>query len=217
MMKTDKYQIQDQQVLNTLLRMHQEASSQGMVIAKGLSKGIFRKLRPEDMKDAYIAISRQQGEFLYDLLYQRKARNIVEFGTSFGISTLYIAAAARQNAGRVITTELLPEKCKVAQANIDEAGLGQWVDLREGDAMQTLGNLQEPIDFLLLDGWNDLYLPLTRMLEPLLQPGCLIYTDNAAFPSAKPFLNYIRSKPEKYSSLRLQDDKGGSELTEVLS
>ncbi len=210
------YRIKDEKILNTLKRMHREASRQGFTIAKGLAKGIFRKLRPEDMKDAYIGLSREQGEYLYNLLLEKKARHIVEFGTSFGISTLYLGAAARLTDGQVITTELLPEKCKVARQNIAEAGLQDRIELSEGDAMKTLEDVKEGIDFLLLDGWNDLYLPLLEMLEPKFKKGTLIYTDNASFPSAKPFLNYLRSNPHKYKTGRVDQAKGGSELTEYI-
>ncbi len=207
--------IKDFKIQQTLNRLHNDSSRDMGKILRGLSKGIFRKLRPEDMKDAYIAISRKQGEFLYDLLVERQAKNIVEFGTSFGISTIYLAAAAKENGGKVITTELLAEKCAVAQHNFEEAGLSEVIDLREGDALKTLQNLEDSIDFLLMDGWNDLYLPLLKQLEPLFKDGTIIYTDNASFKSAKPYLDYIYSRPEKYRSQRVADDKGGSELTTV--
>lgn len=216
MITANKHRITDPRIQQTLSRLHEEASSQGFTLIKGLTKGIFRKLRPEDMKDAYIAISQQQGEFLYDLLIQRQSKHIVEFGTSFGISSLYLGAAAKENGGTVITTELLPEKCNVANANFQEAGLDSWIELREGDALKTLTDIEDGIDFLLLDGWNDLYLPLVQMLAPKFKAGTLIYTDNASFPSARPLLNYFESNPDRYQSRRLRDDKGGSELTEVI-
>lgn len=200
----------------TLVRMHQEANSQGLILMKGLAKGIFRNLRPEDMEEAYIAISANQGQYIYDLLVKQNAQHIVEFGTSFGISTLYLAAAAEATGGQVITTELLSSKCDIAQQNFDEAGLSHRIDLREGDALETLKDVEPGIDFLLLDGWNDLYLPLLKLLEPKFKKGTLIYTDNASFASAKPLLNYFAANPDRYQSRRLKDDKGGSELTEVL-
>lgn len=211
------YTINNPQIVTTLNRLHQEAAGQGFTLLKGLAKGIFRKLKPEDMEEAYIPISRQQGEYLYDLLVQRDARHIVEFGTSFGVSTIYLGAAAQQTGGQVITTELLPSKCATAQHNFVEAGLDKVIDLREGDAMETLQDVSGGIDFLLLDGWNDLYLPLLQMLEPKLKPGALIYTDNAAFRSARPLLDYYRANPQQYRSKRIRDNKGGSELTEYLA
>ena len=211
------HKILDTRILQTLENLHRSSSKEFPTILKGLAKGIFRKLKPEDMKEAYIAISETQGQFIYDLLIERKARHIVEFGTSFGISTLYLAAAAKVNGGKVITSELLPEKCRKAEANFRAAGVDQLIELREGDALQTLVDLPAGIDFLLMDGWNDLYLPLIQILEDKFKPGTLIYTDNASFASAQPFINYLRSRPEKYKSIRLKDEKGGSELTEVIA
>ena len=130
--------IKDARIKKTLDRLHTEAAAQRLTLVKGLVKGLFRKLKPEDMQDAYIPISRQQGEFLYDLLLREEAIHIVEFGTSFGISTIYLAAAAKQTNGKVITTEILPNKCQVAKHNFREAGLEKWIELREGDAMETL-------------------------------------------------------------------------------
>ncbi len=205
--------IANSQIQHTLNSLHRKASGQGFTILKGLSKGVFRKLQPEDMKDAYIAITREQGEFVYDLLLKHQAKHIVEFGTSFGISTLYLGAAAQVTGGHVITTELLPEKCRVARENFADAGLQDFIEVREGDALETLQDVEPGIDFLLMDGWNDLYLPLMKILEPKLAPGALIYTDNASFASARPFLNYLKSKPDEYRSVRIHDNKGGSELT----
>lgn len=203
--------IKDARIKKTLDRLHTEAAAQRLTLVKGLVKGLFRKLKPEDMQDAYIPISRQQGEFLYDLLLREEATHIVEFGTSFGISTIYLAAAAKQTNGKVITTEILPNKCQVARHNFREAGLEKWIEIREGDAMETLTGINDEIDFLLLDGWNDLYLPLLKILP--LKMGALIWADNAALPSAKPYIQYLRSKPDQYRSQRLKDDKGGAELT----
>lgn len=201
------------QVRATLSQLHTAARADMPNILKGLSKGVFRKLQPEDMAQAYIAISAEQGQLLYALARGRRATHIVEFGTSFGISTLYLAAAARDNGGKVITTELLPEKCAVARQHFAQAGLDAVIDLREGDALLTLRDVPDGIDFLLLDGWNDLYLPLLKLLEPKFAPGAMILTDNSDFPSAKPFLHYVRNSPRKYTSQRLRTDKGGTEMS----
>ncbi len=209
--------IADNVINSTLNQLHREASSQKFTLFKSLSKGIFRPLQPVDFKDAYIAISKGQGQYIYDLLLKRQSKYIVEFGTSFGISTLYLGAAAKKNGGKVITTELLPEKCRVAEQNFEKAGLSDVIEVREGDALQTLRDIPDGIDFLLMDGWNDLYLPLLEILEPKFKKGTLIYTDNASFASAQPYLNYIYANPQKYRSQRLYDEKGGSELSQWIA
>lgn len=209
--------IKENRILATLNKLHKNASSEMFTVMKGASKAIFRKLEPEDMKDAYIAISQDQGEFIYDLLVEKQATNIIEFGTSFGISAIYLAAAAKQTDGQVITTELLASKCEIAQQNFKEAGVEKWVDLREGDAMETLKEVPDAIDFLLLDGWNELYLPLMNMLSPKIKKGALIYTDNVGFPSTQPFLDYLHSNPDKYRTSKVYEPKGGALLTEVIN
>jgi predicted O-methyltransferase YrrM len=202
--------ISNESILQVLDRLHREASQEMPVILMGLLKGVFRKLKPEDMKDAYISMSRQQGRLMYEMIVENQCRHIVEFGTSFGISTLYLAAGAKVTGGKVITTELLPEKCTIALENFRNARAMDVIELREGDALLTLANCSPGIDFLLLDGWNDLYLPLLKMLEPRLKKGCIIITDNTNFPSARLFLKYIRNNPS-YQTQHMNTDKGGTE------
>src|SRR5262245_49741245 len=91
------------------------------------------------------------------------ARTIVEFGTSFAISTIHLAAAIRDNGGgQVIGTEMVPAKLAQARANLEAAGLSGFVDIRQGDARETLRQTSEPIDMMLLDGAKDLYLPILQ-------------------------------------------------------
>ncbi len=208
--------ISNKETTKTLHRLHKESASEKLTIMKGALKGFFRELRPSDMKDAYIAITKEQGEYIYDLLIREKAKNIIEFGTSFGISTIYLGAAAKKNNGHVITTELLDSKAKIAFQNFKDADVSNYIDLRIGDATKTLQNAPDNIDFLLLDGWNDLYFPLIKLLEPKLKRGAYIYTDNINFPGSKPFIEYIKSHPEKYKTGRLSENKGGVELTKCI-
>ena len=207
-----KNTLYDPRVSQTLTRLHNAAGKDMPRIIKGFAKSFGRSLQPHDMVDAYIAITREQGVLLYNLLRMTQARHIVEFGASFGISTLYLGAAARDNGGHVYTTEIEPSKCEVARANIEEAGLSDVITLLEGDAMETLKNVDAGIDHLFLDGWNDLYLPLLQMLEPRLSYGASILTDNASFASAKPFLAYIQQSTD-YITTPLKTDKGTTELS----
>jgi predicted O-methyltransferase YrrM len=139
--------------------------------------------RAEALGRAYLPVSRDVGQFLYLLARSTRAAQIVEFGTSFGVSAIHLASALRDNgAGRLVTTELHPHKVEVARSNLAEAGLAAWVEVREGDALVTLTD-GEPIDMLLLDGWKTLYLPVLRRLEPRLRSGALIVADNLSkFP-----------------------------------
>ena len=94
--------------------------------------------------DKLVALDRDKAEFCYQLCRAGNARRIVEIGTSYGVSTLYLAAAVRDNIaasggeGVVIGTEYEPEKARAARAHFEEAGLSRFIELREGDLRQTL-------------------------------------------------------------------------------
>jgi len=163
------------------------------------------------MKDVYIPLSPPQGKFLYLVARSLSARQIVEFGTSFGVSTIYAAAAARDNGnGRVIGSELEPGKHKQAVANLDAAGLAGHAEVRLGDALQTLRNLNPPIDLVLLDGWKELYLPMIELLAPKLRPGAVVLADNVRTfkRSLAPYLDYVQSGKSGFRSVTLPFPSG---------
>jgi predicted O-methyltransferase YrrM len=145
------------------------------------------------------------GRFLYLVARSTAAKRIVEFGTSFGVSTIYAAAAARDTGGQVIGTELEPSKRERALANVAEAGLADVVDVRLGDALETLRDVPAPIDLVLLDGWKELYLPVLRLLEPKLRPGSIVLADNIKTfrRSLQPFLDYVESGTHGFHGLTL--------------
>ena len=134
------------------------------------------------LKDQPLPVSRATGSLLYMLARSTGAHSIVEFGTSFGLSTLHLAAALRDNGagGRLITSEFEPSKVQRARANLVAAGLDDLVEVREGDALQTLATgLPGAIDLVLLDGAKALYPEILALLEPRLRAGALVIADNA--------------------------------------
>jgi len=162
--------------------------------------------RADLLGEAFMPVSREMGRLLYILARTQRSRTIVEFGTSFGISTIYLAAALHDNGGgRVITTEMNVEKIKRAQKHLDAAGLGFLVEFRTGDALVTLRDLLGPIDLLFLDGWKNLYLPVLQLVEPHLRPGALSIADDLdIFPEAhKPYLEYVRCPANGYVSVEV--------------
>ena len=158
------------------------------------------------LKDLWLAVSPETGTLLYMLARSSGARVIIEFGTSFGISTLYLAAALRDNGGgRLITTEFEPSKVMRAKANLTEGGLIDLVEVREGDALQTLGDdLPETIDLLLLDGAKAIYPEILSLVESRLRPGALVIADNADF--SPEYLERVRSPASGYMSTPFGDD-----------
>jgi len=142
-----------------------------------------RKMDWQDMyartKDMYLPLEVEQGGLLYVMARAIGARRVAEFGTSFGVSTLYLAAAVRDNGGgTVIGTESLHEKANVARANFAQAEVEDLIDLRVGDARETLKDCGGSLDLVLLDGWKDIELDVLQILQPQLRPGALVFTDN---------------------------------------
>jgi predicted O-methyltransferase YrrM len=158
------------------------------------------------LKDLPLAVSRETGKLLYMLARGCGARTIVEFGTSFGISTLHLAAALRDNGGgHLITSEFEPSKVERARNNLTAAGLVDLVEIREGDALQTLsGGLPETIDLLLLDGAKALYPEILALVESRLRPGAFIIADEA--DDNPEYLAWVRSPANGYLSTPFADN-----------
>lgn len=190
----------------TLIELYNDAKNDKTRIIKGLVKSIIRPMQPEDFKHAYLSITEEQGLFLVELIKKNKFKNIVEFGTSFGISTLFLAQGALETKGRIITTELIASKAEKAMENFKKAEVSNIIDVRIGDAMHTLQNHKEPIDLLFLDGWKDLYQPLFNMLESNFHTNTIIYVDNANMSESRAFLKEV-GENDKYTLESIFDGK----------
>jgi predicted O-methyltransferase YrrM len=158
------------------------------------------------LKNAPLAISRETGKLLYMLARSSHARTVVEFGTSFGISTLHLAAALKDNGGgHLITSEFEPSKVARARANLTAGGLIDLVEIREGDAMHTLSaGLPDTIDLLLLDGAKALYPEILSLVESRLRLGAFIVADNA--DDSPDFLARMRAPASGYMSMPFGED-----------
>jgi predicted O-methyltransferase YrrM len=164
-------------------------------------KSLMKTVPPSRFKSVYMPVSREQGKFLYVTARALGARRIVEFGSSFGISTIYLASAIKDNGGgSVITTEIEPTKCRATEQNLKEAGLSSYVQLLEGDARATLKTVEGPIDLLFLDGWKDLYLDILEMLRGKLHKGSVVIADNIRFPDTRPYLERVRAKGSGFAT-----------------
>jgi predicted O-methyltransferase YrrM len=158
------------------------------------------------LKDLWLPVSREAGLLLYMLARSSKARTIVEFGTSFGISTLHLAAALRDNGGgRLITSEFEPSKVARAREHLAAGGLIDLVEIRQGDALATLRtDLPGTIDLLLLDGAKALYPDILSLVESRLRPGALIVADDA--DHSPDYLARVRSPEGGYLSTPFAED-----------
>lgn len=157
-------------------------------------------------RDVPLAVSRETGALLYMLARSTGARSIVEFGTSFGISTLHMAAALHDNGGgRLITSEFELSKIVIARQNLAEGGLIDLVEFRAGDALQTLrADLPDAIDLLLLDGAKALYPEVLAIVGSRLKPGAFVIADNADY--SPDYLAYVRNPANGYLSVPFGDD-----------
>ncbi|MYS86800.1 O-methyltransferase [Embleya scabrispora] len=164
------------------------------VMAKNRPLGSFsHQEQTEMLAEAYISIPREVGDLVYLMARSRGAKRIVEFGTSFGISTLFLAAAARDNGGEVITTEWHAGKAEIASKNIADAGFDDIVDVRVGDALETLKDLPGPIDMVFLDGWKDIYLPVLKLIESSLAPNAVVIADDMGTLPEQPYFDHVRT------------------------
>lgn len=160
----------------------------------------------EQIKDLWLPVSQETGILLYQLVRGSGAKTIVEFGTSFGLSTLYMAAALRDNGGgRIITCEFEHAKVAQAQQHFLEGGVADLVEIRAGDALVTLAHdLPPAIDVLLLDGAKSIYNEVLTLVEPNLRSGALIVADNTDY--SPQYLERVRSPQHGYLSTKVGDD-----------
>jgi predicted O-methyltransferase YrrM len=165
--------------------------------------------RADVLQDMYMPVSPDVGRLLYALVRACRPETVVEFGTSFGISTIHLAAAVTDNGtGRVVTTELSDRKATAARENLEQAGLAGVVTILEGDALETLAGLTGPVGLVLLDGWKDLYLPVLRLLQPRLTPGALVVADDTSLETAAGYLAYVRDPANGFVSVAFPVDDG---------
>ncbi|MGW6507102.1 O-methyltransferase [Streptomyces niveus] len=207
--------LQDPRVVTALDAMFARAAQDEVTGARieAARPGGSAPATPQELADAnaevYMPISAEGGKLLYSLIRAARPATVVEFGTSFGISTLYLAAAVRDNGtGRVISSELSAGKIAAARRTFAETGLDDLITVLEGDARETLAALDGPVDFLLLDGWKDLCLPVLRLLEPRLAPGTLVVTDDVDLPALAPCLDHVRDPRNGYESVTFPVEDG---------
>lgn len=157
-------------------------------------------------EDALLPVPPEVGTLLYQLVRATGATTVVEYGTSYGISTIHLAAAVRDNGGgKVIGSELNETKAEIATANIAEAGLAEYAEVRRGDARESLLSVPGPVGLLLLDGWTPLFLNVLELLEPKLVTGSVVVADDTAlFPEKlKDYFAHVRGEANGYTSLPL--------------
>jgi predicted O-methyltransferase YrrM len=174
------------------------------------------------LADKMVALEKDKAEFCYQLIRATGARRVVEIGTSYGVSTVYLAAAVRDNLavhggeGVVIGTEYEPDKAAAARALFAETGLGGLIDLREGDLRETLKDLSGPIGFVLMDIWIPMVMPAIELVAPRMRLGAVIVADNTAqvFNDYGPYFQYLAAHGFRTLTLPFE---GGLEMSVKLA
>jgi predicted O-methyltransferase YrrM len=171
------------------------------------------------LSDKLVALDRDKAQFCYQMCRALRARRVVEAGTSFGVSTLYLAAAVRANGfapgeGVVIGTEHEPAKAAAARANFEAAGLAPYIDLREGDLRQTLAQIDGEVDFMLMDIWTPMARPAIERVAPHLRAGAVVICDNSAdFRDAyRHYFEFVSDPANRLRTMTLPF-QGGLEFT----
>jgi predicted O-methyltransferase YrrM len=211
-----------------LARLHARSSTQdaelGAYFAARIREGTanwkeFDARTERFMSDKMVALEPEKAELCYHLCRALRARRVVEAGTSFGVSTLYLAAAVRDNGhapgeGVVIATEHEQEKARAARAHFEEAGLAPWIDLREGDLRTTLTDVGGEVDFMLMDIWTPMVRPAIERVAPHLRPGAIVVCDNTTqFRDAyRDYFDFVADPENRLRTMTLPFP-GGLELT----
>jgi predicted O-methyltransferase YrrM len=162
-----------------------------------------------NLDELLLSVGREAGMLLYLLSTGAQSRRILELGTSYGYSTVWLAAAARASGGKVMSLELRDFKIEHARQALTRAGLSTRVEFYQGDCLETLKTLPGPFDFVLLDVWKDLYLPCFELLHPKLAPGAIVAADNMLQPEV------VRPQAEAYRARVRQVGDMDSVLLEI--
>jgi predicted O-methyltransferase YrrM len=190
----------------TTAKMRAQRANVSPDAARAAQGSDYRNFYLTQAKDIHLPVSAETGNLLYMLARSSGARHIVEFGTSFGISTIFLAAALKDNGGgTLIGSEFEPGKVAQARENLRTAKLAEFVDIRDGDALETLArDLPASIDLVLLDGAKSLYPKVLDLLEPRLRVGALVVADNADM--CPEYVTRVRSTGSGYMSVAFADD-----------
>jgi predicted O-methyltransferase YrrM len=219
---TPRFPFDHPEIAAVLTRLHAASATDRWKIPPRLPRYAWAKLtnrlgdervRSRIFGELYSAVTPERGALLYLMARAIQAKRVVEFGSSFGISTIYLATALRDNfpaesapAVQLIGSEMEPAKVSEARKNIEAAGLRDLVTILQGDALETLRAVEAPIDIAFLDGRKDLYLPVLQLLRPKLRPGAVIVADNidSFAKDVQPYLAYVQNSANGFASSTLE-------------
>jgi len=219
--RTGLHPLGDPQLIEVLTKLHREANRQNIPLIGRFATQfarwasgrplVWERLSPQ-LSTYYLAVDPKSGMYLYFLARALQVRKVVEFGTSFGISTIYLAAAVRDNGGGVVIgTERVPEKANQAMANLRAAGLADYAEIRLGNAPDTLYDLEGPVDMLFNDGFPQAMLPVLQCVAPKMRPGAVVLAGNTVILPADhaEYLDWVRNPANGFCSTQFSMAAGG--------
>lgn len=192
--------ITDEKVLAVLDIYHQRMASERAAMADGASPRPIAEWRDQLL----LPVGQEVGQLMNIIAKSLEKPNILEIGTSYGYSGIWLAEAARATGGRVTTLELQDYKSAYARDMAQQAGLADHIDFRVGDAVTLIEGMAGGFDFILLDLWKDMYVPCLEAFYPKLNPGAIIVADNMLWPGGEDVARYgraVRAKPHMTSVL----------------
>jgi predicted O-methyltransferase YrrM len=186
--------MKDPAVQNVLTEYHRRIESEA-AIRKSVSRQEWLSRRDEFLLD----VGESVGMLMNLLIRESQAKRILEVGTSYGYSTLWLAEAARATGGKVLTLDLSAEKQRHAQSMLQKAGLAAYAEFRCGDAIVLIKELTDTVDFVLIDLWKDVYIPCFDAVRSRLSPAALVVADNMIYPpdnqeSAQAYRAHVRKQ-----------------------
>ncbi|HLM33748.1 MAG TPA: class I SAM-dependent methyltransferase [Gaiellaceae bacterium] len=152
----------DERVLDVLARLEREDEDERELPAMQRSR----------------AVAPTTGRFLFSLVAPHADCEVLELGGSRGYSSIWLGAGVRHLGGHVLSLEYDPAKVEAWRRNVEDAGLEQWVELREGDAFEMLPTIDDVFDLVFLDAEKDDYESLFALARTRLEPGALVVADN---------------------------------------
>jgi predicted O-methyltransferase YrrM len=188
-------------------------------------RAVLERLEREDASEREQGLPPEQrarqvepttGRFLFSLVAPQTDCEVLELGGSRGYSSIWLASGVRNLGGRVLSLEHDPAKIDAWRRNLEDAGLSDWAELREGDAFEQLSQIDDVFDVVFLDAEKDDYEELFRLAREKVEPGALVVADNVlSHPDPLASYSAARQADPTLLSVTVPLDRG-LELTVVL-
>jgi predicted O-methyltransferase YrrM len=124
------------------------------------------------------AVAPTTGQFLFSLVAPQTACEVLEIGGSRGYSSIWLGAGVRYLGGRLVSIERDPDAARRWRENVRGAGLEDWMELIEGDALEVLPTIEDVFDVVFIDAEKSQYERYFEHARQKVEPGALVIADN---------------------------------------